>query len=50
MRVCMQVRASPTKAKPVKQELNCGYSVNNPTEACVCRYHNGGISISVQSK
>ena len=24
----------PTKAKPIKQQLNCGYSVKNTIEAC----------------
>ena len=45
-----QIKASPTKAKPIKEEPNRGYSGNNPIESCVHRYHNGDISISVQSK
>ena len=47
--VCRQKPAS-TKAKPIKQELNCGHSVKNTIEAFVPRYFKVGISISVESE
>ena len=41
---------NPKPSKPIKQELNRGYSVNKSIGACEPRYDKVRISISVQSK
>ena len=41
---------NPKPSKPIKQELNHGYTINNTFEACELRYYKVSISISVQSE